>query len=125
MKDTVYVFDLDGTLIDEHNTDKPLPFFSFFKELVDNKQPVFILTARDTGNENHIADIVHKLGANLDVSRIICVGHTQDPAPRKASVLQHFTTMYDHVEFWDNDANNRVAAKHVHNVTVHDVPEKV
>lgn len=136
----VFVFDLDHTLFKTTAVDRPdlpevyaefrdpdklvtesepMPLLKLVKDLQDEGQPVYILTARC----NTVSDAIYSLLAQHGIygMHVVCVGDKEGVAPidkRKAHILNRLSSMYSKVYFYDDTlANLRAAPDHIRKYT--------
>ena len=96
----IQVFDFDSTL---HHDYKPLNCFEIMKEYVD-VMPVYIVTARESGQEQHISDVLAEWGIGFDKQFIFAVGTEQEKGPIVLDLIQRHQA--EKCTFWDDRIEN-------------------
>lgn len=96
----IQVFDFDQTL---HHDYKPLPCLETFKEYVDNT-PVYIVTAREPGQEQHISDVLANWNIGFDKQFIFAIGQENEKGPMVKELIQRHNA--EKCTFWDDRHEN-------------------
>ena len=87
-----------------HNAD-PTFLMHLAKEVSDEHQDVYILTAREDDSADAIQEFLWSYGVKCKT--IHCVGGTKDGIPKKkADVIMMLLQEYDKLYFWDDSENN-------------------
>tara|TARA_Y100001938_G_C8079496_1_gene428192 strand:+ start:245 stop:811 length:567 start_codon:yes stop_codon:yes gene_type:complete len=95
----IQVFDFDSTL---HHEYSPLPCLQAFQEHLDIN-PVYIVTAREPGQEQHISDVLAEWGIGFDTQFIFAVGKNPKGPVVRELVQRH---QAEKCTFWDDKIEN-------------------
>lgn len=96
----IQVFDFDLTL---HHEYRPLPCLDTFEEYVD-VVPVYIVTAREPGQEQHISDALASWNVGFDKQFIFAIGQERE----KGSIVKDLILRHqaEKCTFWDDRLEN-------------------
>jgi len=96
----IQVFDFDLTLHHKYN---PLPWLNIMEEYLD-VVPVYIVTAREPGQEQHISDVLASWNVGFDKEFIFAIGLEREKGPIvKDLILRH---QAEKCTFWDDRLEN-------------------
>ena len=96
----IQVFDFDSTL---HHGYDPLPCLRVMEEHLD-VLPVYIVTARNPGQEQHISDALAEWGIGFDKQFIFAVGQENEKGPVVRELIQRHQA--EKCTFWDDRIEN-------------------
>ena len=96
----IQVFDFDLTL---HHDYRPLPCLEIMKEYLDIV-PVYIVTAREPGQEQHISDVLAEWGIGFDKQFIFAVGSENEKGLVVRDLIQRHQA--EKCTFWDDRQDN-------------------
>ena len=97
----VQVFDFDSTL---HHQYTPLPCLEIMREYIDAEVPVYIVTAREPGQEQHISDVLAEWEIGFDKQFIFAVGQGGNKGAVVKDLLQRHQA--EKCTFWDDRIEN-------------------
>ena len=97
----IQVFDFDHCL---HNNYSPLPCVQIMQEYIDANVPVYIVTARNPGQETHICDVLAHWGVAFDESDVFAIGQENPKGPVVRDLIDRHQA--EKCSFWDDLIKN-------------------